>query len=73
MIELGMSPKWKEFTNSVTELTNNKAPGLNRVPQNALKVMSVTNLRHHFNFKTKFWEGKVDFEEWHKRQVVPVP
>ena len=35
--------------------------------------MSEENLRHHFNFITKLWEDKVDFEECHEGQVVPVP
>ena len=35
--------------------------------------MSEENLRHHFNFITKFWEEKIDFEELHEGQVVPVP
>ena len=26
-----------------------------------------------FDFITEFWEDKVDFEEWHEGQVVPVP
>ena len=53
-------------------MTNDKSPGINGVPPNALKSMSEENLRHHFNFITKFWEDKVDLEEWHKGQVVPV-
>ena len=28
---------------------------------------------NHFNFVTEFWEDKVNFEEWHEGQVVPVP
>ena len=35
--------------------------------------MSEENLRHHFDFITELWEDKVDFEEWHEGQVVPVP
>ena len=35
--------------------------------------MSEENLRNYFNFITEFWEDKVDFEECHKGQVVPVP
>jgi len=35
--------------------------------------MDATNLRHHFNFITDFWEGNVDFEEWYKEHAVPVP
>ena len=53
-------------------MTNDKSPGLNGVPPNSFKSISEENLRHHFNFITKFWEDKVDFEEWHEGQVVPV-
>ena len=73
MKELDSAPNWKEFMHAVTELTNDKAPELNRVPPNAFKAMDATNLRHHFNFTTDFWEGNVDVEEWHEGQVVPVP
>ena len=58
---------------AVTELTNDKAPGLNKVPPNAFKAMNEANLRHHFNFIVEFWENRLDFEEWHEGQVVPVP
>ena len=54
-------------------MTNDKSPGLNGVPPNAFKSMSEENLHHHFDFITEFWEEKVNFEEWHKGQVVPVP
>ena len=73
MNELDVSPLWTEFISAFQELTNDKSPGLNGVPPNAFKSMSEENLRHHFNFITDFWEGKVDFEEWHRGQVVPVP
>jgi len=62
-----------EFIQSVTELMNDKAPGLNRLPPDALKAMDATNLCNYFNFITEFWEGNVDFEEWHESQVIPVP
>ena len=66
-------PLWTEYICAIQELTNDKSPGLNGVPPNAFKSMSEENLRHHFNFITEFWEDKVDFEEWHEGQVVPVP
>ena len=73
MGELDAPPLWTEYIRAIQELTNDKSPGLNGVPPNAFKSMSEENLRHHFNFITKFWEDKVDFEEWHEGQVVPVP
>ena len=73
MGELDNPPLWTEYTSAIQELTNDKSPGLNGVPPNDFKSMSEENLRHHFNFITEFWEDKVDFEEWHEGQVVPVP
>ena len=71
--ELDDPPLWTDYICAIKEPTNDKSPGLNGVPPNAFKSMSEENLRHHFNFITKFWEDKVDFEEWHEVQVVPVP
>ena len=73
MGELDKPPLWTENICAIQELTNDKSPGLNGFPLNAFKSMSEENLRHHFNFITEFWENKVNFEEWHKGQVVPVP
>ena len=73
MEELDDPPLWKEYICAIQELTNKKSPSLNGVPLNAFKSTSEENLRHNFNFITDFWEDKVDFEEWHKGQVVPVP
>ena len=56
-------PLWKEFIFATQELTNEKFPGLNGVPPNAVKSMSEENMCNHFNFITGFWEEKVDFEE----------
>ena len=73
MEEPDYPPLWTEFICSIQEFTNDKSPGLNGVPPNAFKSMSEENLCHHFNFITEFWEDKVDFEECHEGQVVPVP
>ena len=72
MGELDIPPLWTEFIITIQEMTNDKSPGLNGVPPNAFKSMSEENLRHHFDFITEFWEEKVDFEELHEVQVVPV-
>jgi len=58
MKELDAPPKWNKLKKSITEITNDKAPGLNGVPPNAFKAISDKSLRHHFNFITEFWEGK---------------
>ena len=73
MYELDVPPSWKEFTEAVNDLTNDKAPGLNGVPPNAIKAMSPKNLKVHFNFILEFWNDNLYFEECHEDQVVPVP
>ena len=50
MIELDLPPVWEEFTITVTDLTNYKAPGLNNVPPIDFKEMTPENLLHLFNF-----------------------
>ena len=70
--EIDLPPSWSEFICAITELTNNKSPGLNGIPPNAFKSMNEENLQHHFDFITEFWEYRVDFVEWHEGQVVPV-
>ena len=72
MYELDVHPSWKEFTEAVNDLTNNKSPGLNGVSPNAFKAMSTNNLKVHFNFILEFWNDNLDFEEWNEGQVVPV-
>ena len=72
MFEMDVPPSWKEFTEAVNDLTNDKATGLNGVSLNAFKSMSPKNTRVHFNFILEFWNDNLDFEKWHKGQVVPV-
>ena len=55
-------PLWTEYICAIQEFTHDTSPGINGVPPNAFKSMSEENLRHHFNFITEFWEGKVNFE-----------
>ena len=40
MRELDVTPSWAEFICAITELTNNKAPGLNGILPNAFKSMN---------------------------------
>ena len=35
--------------------------------------MSETNLLHHFNFILDLWRDRLDYVEWQKCQVIPVP
>ena len=73
MGELYDPPLWKEYISAIHELTNDKSTGLNGVPPNAFNSISEENSRHHFNLITEFWEDKVDSEECHEGQVVPLP
>ena len=40
MRELDVPPSWAEFICAITELTNNRAPGLNGIPPNAFTLMN---------------------------------
>ena len=73
MFEMDVPPSWKEFTEAVNDLTNEKSPGLNGVHPNTFKAMSPKNLKVYFNFILEFWNDNLDFEEWHEGQVLPVP
>ena len=64
---------WAELKTSIVKLANDKAPGLNKLPPNAFKSLSNTNLKHLLTFFNQYWEGEADFAEWHKGQLVPVP
>ena len=44
MDELDHPISWDEINKATTELANDKAPGLNGVPPNAIKALDDTNL-----------------------------
>ena len=71
--ELGLPTEWEEFIIVVTDLTNDKDPGLSNAPPNTFKVATTENLLHLFDFIIEFWEDRLDFIKWHKRQVMLVP
>ena len=73
LTELDLPTDWEELLITVTEITNDKATGLNNAPPNAFKAMTPENLLHLFDFTIEFWEDRLDFTEWHEEQVVPVP
>ena len=52
---------------------NGKSPGLNEVPLNAFKALSEQNLTLLLDFLNAFWNEETDFDQWHERQVIPVP
>ena len=58
---------------AIAKLENGKSPGLNDVPLDAFKALTDGNLRTLLAFLNSFWDDEVDFSEWHKGQVIPVP
>ena len=46
---------WDELKAAVTNLTNDKAPGLNKLPHNAFKALNNDNLTHLLDFFNKYW------------------
>ena len=62
-----------EIKAAVTELTNDKMPGLNKVPLNSFKALKDDNLTHLLDFFNNYWLEKNFFDEWHEGQIVPVP
>ena len=73
MSDLDSTPTQGEFKVGVKKSTNDNAHGLNKDPPSSFKAMKDTNLRYCFNFILEFFEGTIDFEEWHEGQIVPVP
>ena len=54
-------------------MTNDKAPGLNRVPPNAFEAFNDDKLIPLLDFFNKYWLEGNDFDEGHESQIVPVP
>ena len=46
---------WDKLKSAVTKLTNDKVPGLNKVPTNAFKALNNDNLTHLLDFFNKYW------------------
>ena len=55
MFEMDEAMTCAEFLLAVTDLTNNKAPGLNDVLPIAFKAMGEESLKQHYDFLTEFW------------------
>ena len=73
MNELNNPISWAELKTAIAKLANDKALGINKVPPNAFKSLNNSNLAHLLTFFNQYWEGDVDFAEWHEGQLVPVP
>ena len=61
LIEFDTPPEWLEFTIAITELTNDKAPGLNNVTPTAFKAMTQGKFLHLLKFIIELWEDWLDF------------
>ena len=73
MEKLDQTISWYEINKSTTQLANDKAPGLNGVPNNAFKSLDDANLSWLLLFYNQFWHSQSDFDKWNEGQVVPVP
>ena len=62
---------WKEFITALNNLKSDLSPGLNRIPAKAFKAMDSDNRKKIFNYVVDFWNGNIDYNEWHKGQGVP--
>ena len=63
----------EQFNTALNNLRNDKSPGLNGIIAKAFKAMDPTNQRKIFNYVVDFWNGNIDYDEWHEGQGVPVP
>ena len=57
----------------MTKLTNDKAPGINKVPPNSFKAFNDDNLTHLLDLFNKYWLEETEFDGWHEGQILPVP
>ena len=55
MQEIDQPISWDELKAKVKFLTNNKAPGLNKLPPNSFKALNDGNLTHILDFFNKYW------------------
>ncbi len=62
-----------EIRNALHQMKNDKAPGSNGVPIEALKAMYEKNFAIVRKFLRKFWNDKTDYDEWHSGTGTPIP
>jgi hypothetical protein len=73
MQEIGESISWEEFNKAVMKLTNDKSPGENGVPPNAFKCLDDENKQAVHQYICDFWDGEMDYEDWHTGLVKLLP
>ena len=61
---INSSLSWKEVIFAINKLTLHKAPGLNRISSNAIKVLNDENIRVLFKICYKYFNDELDIEEW---------
>ena len=62
---INSSLSWKEFTIAINKLTLYKAPGLNGISPNAIKVLNDDNKRILFQICSNYFnDDDLDIEEW---------
>jgi hypothetical protein len=62
-----------ELKKAVTNLRTHKAPGLNKVPPDAFKLIDDKCLKRVLTYLNEFWNQEADFESWHRSQLIPIP
>lgn len=74
MTILDWDVSFEEFEKEgVMKLTNDKAPGVTDVPPQAPKLLDDENLRYIYKYFVDFWNGKVDYWQWHVGLGVMIP
>jgi len=71
--DINLPINWDEFNRAVNKLKNDKAPGLNGIPPEAYKAMDGECRTQVFKQVCDFFDGKEDYNGWHKSQCIPVP
>jgi hypothetical protein len=64
---------WQEFMTAVNGMSNDKSPGANGVPAEAIKAMNRTNLQQVYNHINAVWNGSKNHAKWHTGNGTPVP
>jgi hypothetical protein len=71
--ELGEQITWKEFLKAVSNLQNDKAPGMICIPPNAFKCLDGKHKQTVFQYINNFGDKKADYWEWHQGLEILLP
>jgi hypothetical protein len=64
---------YDEVDAAINKLKSGKSPGLNGIPQEAYKAMNKEMQSRIHKIVSAFFDGEIDYDEWHHSQCVPVP